>query len=179
MSEPTIPYNGRCHIAVGSNIRPEDNIPRALDRLNRHVPIKAVSMFYRTAPINRPEQPDYLNGVVAAEYAGALHDLKFDLLRRIEAAAGRVRGADPWAARTLDLDIALCGGMVVNAPGLVVPDPDIRTRPFLAAALLELEPDLVMPDSLTPLKQEVAPDALAGLTPDPVFSQSLKERYCS
>lgn len=178
MVDTPVLFSGTCHIAVGSNIMPEENIPRALDLLHRQLTIVAVSTFYHTPAINRPEQDDYLNGAITVRYTGSLRDLKYAVLRRVEAAAGRKRQADPWAARTIDFDIALCEDIVLNESGLVIPDPDIRGRPFLAAAILELEPELVMPDSRMPLKCEIDMNALSQLTPADAFSKALKERYC-
>ena len=69
------------------------------------------------------------------------------MLRRIESELGRVRSADRYAPRTIDLDLLLYGDLVIDEPGLRIPDPDIRIRPFIAVPLLELEPGLVMPDT--------------------------------
>lgn len=179
MTENAVLYSGCCHIAVGANIDPEHNIPKALDRLHRQMPITAVSTFFRTQAIDRPEQDDYLNGVVSIMYTGALRDLKFAVLRRVEEALGRKRGPDAHAPRPIDLDIAVCGDVVHKRRGLVIPDPDIRQRPFLAAALLELEPELVMPDTQSMLKREVSHELLSRLIPAGAFSKALKERYRS
>ena len=51
------------YISVGSNIEPEKNIPEALEKLKKYVRVKAISTFYRTIPIGRPEQSAFLNGV--------------------------------------------------------------------------------------------------------------------
>ncbi len=177
MSDASNAYSGICHIAVGANIQPETNIPNALDLLNRHTPITAVSTFFRTKAINRPEQDDYLNGAVSIHYAGPLRDLKHLVLRRVEELLGRKRTNDPYAPRTIDLDIALCGDIVLKTPELVLPDPDIRQRAFLAAALLELEPELIMPDSRVLLRQEISPELLSTLIPADAFSKALKERF--
>ncbi len=52
---------------------------------------------------------------------------------------GRERTADRYAPRTVDLDLLLYGDRVTH--------PDIRERPFVAIPLLELAPDLILPDS--------------------------------
>ena len=133
-----------CFIAVGGNLSPQDSIPAALHLLGKKCRLRQISTFYRTKAINRPEQPDYLNGVVHVEYSGDPRSLKFEVLRLIEDALGRVRTKDSYAARTIDLDILLFGSLVINEPGLVIPDPDICCRPFLAADLAELLPDCVL-----------------------------------
>ena len=59
--------------------------------------------MYRSAPVPRADQPDYVNAVASVETALNPRDL-LALLHRIEQKFGRVRGA-PNAARTLDLDL--------------------------------------------------------------------------
>lgn len=134
----------RAFVAVGSNIEPEANLRRALRLLGqRHRPV-AVSTVYRTPPLGRPEQPDYLNCVVEVETEAEPEELKQEL-RRIEQELGRVRGADRYAARTIDLDLIAYEGMQVRTPDLVLPDPEIGGRPFVALPLAELAPDLALP----------------------------------
>ena len=135
------------YIAVGSNIRPETNIPAALGKLMRSVRVTATSTFYRTAALRRPGDPDFRNGGWRVETDLGARALKFTVLRRIEEELGRARCADRYAPRTMDLDLLEYGGMAIDQPDLRVPDPDIRSRPFLAAALLELCPELVLADS--------------------------------
>ena len=109
--------------------------------------VLASSTFYRTAPLGRPEQPPFVNGVWRIQTTIEPRPLKFHVLRGIEAALGRVRTEDRYAPRTIDLDVVLYGDAVVEEPGLVLPDPDVRERPFIALPLLELAPDLVLPDT--------------------------------
>jgi 2-amino-4-hydroxy-6-hydroxymethyldihydropteridine diphosphokinase len=135
------------YIGVGSNIEPEANILRALDLLGRCSRVTATSTFYRTPAIARTEQPDYLNGVWRIETPLAPRDLKFNVLRRIEEQLGRVRGPDKYAPRAIDLDVLLCGPEVLDDPDCQVPAPEIRKRPFLVTCLLELDPELVLPDT--------------------------------
>ncbi len=134
-------------IAVGSNIDPEPNILKALTLLAEHVHVTALSTFYSTPALGRPEQPDFINGVCLAMTGLSAAALKLDVLRPIEAALGRARSADRYAPRAIDLDILLLGDIVVREPGLQIPDPDVRTRRFLAVPLLELAPDLILPDT--------------------------------
>jgi dihydroneopterin aldolase/2-amino-4-hydroxy-6-hydroxymethyldihydropteridine diphosphokinase len=147
------------YVAVGSNIDPENNIRAALAKLRRQVRVTAVSTFYRTpflppkgqraaAP---PEQPPYVNGVWRIETDKDPRALKTQVLQRIEEDLGRRRGADKYAPRTIDLDLAVYGDRVLNEPGLQVPHPEIRERPFVAVPLLEIAPDLVLADTGEPL----------------------------
>jgi len=176
------------YIAVGSNIDPEENVPAAVRVLALSVDLVAVSTFYWSAPLDRPEQPRFMNGVLRIRTALEPRPLKFELLRPIEARLGRVRGADRDAPRTIDLDIALYGDRVLDddfapcddfAPGdegLRVPDPDIRIRPFIAVPLLELAPGLVLPDTGERLASVRAATDRTGLVEVSGMKQLLKER---
>ena len=165
-----------CYISAAGNIRPEENILEALLQLQELFPIRAISGFYRTAAIGRPEQPDYLNGVVSILYDGDPKRLKFEMLRPIEAALGRQRSGDSYAARPVDLDILLCGDLVMDDPELQLPDPDILQRPFLAAGLLELNADLVIPGTALTLKTLITKEQLESLERDTPFTKTLHER---
>ena len=153
------------YVGLGSNLSPEANIPRALESLAKGVRLDALSTFRRTAPVGPAGQPPFVNGVARIRTDLAPRPFKFEVLRGIEARLGRRRGADKYAPRPIDLDLLLYGDLVVSEPDLVLPDPELRTRPFLAAALLELAPGLVLP--------------VAGSPGEPLaeFSQRLKERF--
>jgi len=164
------------YISVGSNIEPEKNIPEALEKLKKYVSVKAISTFYRTVPIGRPEQPAFLNGVWQIDAEQSARELKFDILRQIEAELGRVRTEDKYAARTIDLDIALYDDMVIDEPDLRIPDPNIRQRPFIAVPLLELAPRLVLPDTGELLSSLDIVKATQDLEPVCDFTEILRER---
>lgn len=167
------------YIAVGSNIDPEANIPAALDLLAARVRITGVSTFFRTAPIGRPEQGAYLNGMMRVECGIAARALKFEVLRGIESALGRVRSADKYAAREIDLDLALFGDAVIEEEDLQVPERDLRARPFLAAALAELAPELRMPDTGETVSALFTQMQYNELEPAWEFTQRLRERFGS
>ena len=164
------------YVAVGSNVRPERNVPAALRLLARKVEVLAVSTFYRTAPLSRPDQPYFLNGVLAVRTAGGSRMLKFDVLRPIEAELGRRRAADRDAARTIDLDVVLYGDRVVDEPDLKIPAPDID-RPFVAVPLLELAPDLVLPHTCQALSCLWSGRGTCGMTADPDCTKAVREAW--
>ena len=83
-------------------------------------------------------------------------DLKYGVLRRIETRLGRVRTPDRYAPRTLDLDLCLYGGLVIQKEDLTIPDPDLLTRDFLYIPLLDIDPDMVVPGTDLKLKQLVS-----------------------
>ncbi len=162
------------YIAFGANLDPEKNIEAALNQLATAVRVYAISTVVRTPAVARPEQPDYLNGVVAIETAAFPRALKFSVLRGIEQALGRVRSAVKDAPRPIDLDLLLYGRRCVAEEGLVLPDPDIRRRAFVAGPLLELAPDLTLPDTGEALRAIVDEKEVQALCPEMALTQRLR-----
>ena len=178
-NEPAEPCPGRdfteAFIAVGSNLDPLSNIPRALRALAASISFQAVSTFYRTPPLKGRDQPRFFNGVWRIRASQSPRALKFDVLRPIEESLGRKRSADRYASRPIDLDLILYGDRVMNEPDLCLPDPDIFTRPFIAVPLLELAPDLILPGEETALSSLPAATNRAGLEPLPDFTAGVKK----
>jgi 2-amino-4-hydroxy-6-hydroxymethyldihydropteridine diphosphokinase len=134
------PPAARVAIALGSNLGDRRaQLDRAIDALRPVVSDMRVSAIAETAPHDVPgPQPPYLNAVLIGCTTLAPRAL-LDRLLAIEAAAGRTRPG-PKAARTLDLDLILYDGRVIDGPGLTVPHPRFRTRPFVLGPLAALAP---------------------------------------
>lgn len=165
----------RVFIGVGSNIDPERNIQAAGLLLRERFRVVGVSTFFRSAPVERTDQDDFLNGVIELETHLGPRTLKFDALREIEAELGRRRNGDPHAPREIDLDLLVYGSRQIREADLRVPDPDISRRPFVAVPLLELAPDLTVPgqgrlDALAVVRRR------GEIEPEPGFSSGLKVR---
>ena len=141
------------YIAIGSNLAsPLEQVNAAVKALGE-IPqskIVAVSSFYRTPPLGPQDQPDYLNAAVILETELGPEEL-LDNTQRIELQQGRVRKAERWGPRTLDLDIMLFGHETINTERLTVPHYDMKNRGFMLWPLFEVAPDLIFPDG-TPLK---------------------------
>lgn len=139
------------YIALGSNLAsPLDQVNAAIAAIGE-IPqsrIVAVSSLYRTPPLGPPDQPDYLNAAVALETELEPEAL-LDHTQRIELQQGRVRKAERWGPRTLDLDILLFGELTLNTPRLTVPHYDMKNRGFMLWPLFEIAPDLHFPDGVS------------------------------
>jgi 2-amino-4-hydroxy-6-hydroxymethyldihydropteridine diphosphokinase len=157
-------------VAVGSNIDPERNIPAAVRRLSGLADLVAVSTFYRTRPLDRPEQADFRNGMVWIRAALERDRVERDLLKPIEAELGRVRAADKHAPRTIDLDLALYG----SARHSDWVDADVYRRNFIAVPLAELSPDLRLANGAL-AAENAAALGRDGLAADLELTQTLKE----
>jgi 2-amino-4-hydroxy-6-hydroxymethyldihydropteridine diphosphokinase len=137
----------RVAIALGSNVGDRrghlDHGVAALRRLLANV---SVSRYYDTVPVGGSgPQAMYLNAAAVGDSALAPRAL-LDALLAIEQERGRER---PYvnAPRTLDLDLILVGGVVVDEPGLMVPHPRFRSRRFVLEPLAAIGPELRDPVS--------------------------------
>ncbi|KOC88452.1 2-amino-4-hydroxy-6-hydroxymethyldihydropteridine diphosphokinase [Winslowiella iniecta] len=138
----------RVYIALGSNLAdPLHQVQNALDALAA-IPdsqLIAISSLYRTPPYGPADQPDYLNAVIALETTLPPETL-LDHTQRIEREQGRVRKAERWGPRTLDLDILLFGELTINSERLIVPHYDMKNRAFMLLPLAEIAAGLHFPD---------------------------------
>lgn len=149
----------RVYLALGSNLaEPLRQVEAALHALDAvpHTVRVATSSFYRTPPYGPPDQPDFLNAVVALDTTLTPLAL-LDCTQRIELEQGRERKAERWGPRTLDLDILLFGDLTLNTPRLTLPHYDMHNRAFMLLPLVEISPDITFPDG------KKAADLLSGL----------------
>lgn len=136
----------RAYVGLGSNVGDRrGTIERAVERLGAKegIEVVAVSTFRETEPVGVRDQPRFLNGAVAVETLLSPREL-LDALLEIERALGRVR-RERWGPRTIDLDLLVYGGEVVDEPGLDVPHPRLHERRFALEPLAELDARLVVP----------------------------------
>src|ERR1700712_5897257 len=111
-SEPSPPgphgASRRAYLGIGSNLGDRfAYLQLAVDELVTAdgVAVVGISPVYETAPVGGPEQPDYLNAVVAVDTTLTAHEL-LRVAQAIEAEADRVRTVR-WGPRTLDVDVLL------------------------------------------------------------------------
>jgi CheY-like chemotaxis protein len=102
-------------------------------------------------------------------YTSVRNSIKgFRDLQAIELNQGRVRKAERWGPRTLDLDILLFGQRLINEPRLQVPHYHLHARAFVLYPLAELAPQLTLADGrqLSALLAACPFTGLQRLTPD-------------
>ena len=158
-------------IALGANLPSNVGSPRTtLEYALRSLAqeggeIVARSRFYRSSPVPKSDQPDYLNAVVA---------IKCDLdpptllgrLGTIETHFGRQR-REPNAARSLDLDLIAYDNVIRDAAP-ILPHPRMHERAFVLLPLVEIAPNWVHPRlrlSVAALIQALPPGARADCRP--------------
>jgi 2-amino-4-hydroxy-6-hydroxymethyldihydropteridine diphosphokinase len=145
----------RAYIGLGANLgEREATLKQALERLARTdgIEVVAVSSFRETDPVGKVDQPRFVNAAAELQTSLRPHDL-LDRLLEVERALGRDRAQEErWGPRTVDLDLLLYGDETVEEPGLEVPHPRLAERAFVLEPLLELDPELRLPDG-RPLRE--------------------------
>lgn len=118
-----------CIIGIGSNIDADSNISQMLEILRTKVNVIKVSPMLRTKPIGIKNQPDFTNGAVKIQTELDQSGLNL-MLKEIEDQLGRDRSGPQFGPRTMDLDIVVWNGEIV--------DPDYYTRDFLKKSVGEV-----------------------------------------
>ncbi len=138
----------RVYIGLGSNLAdPITQLHSALAALAAlpQTSLATQSSFYASDPLGPADQPRYVNAVAALDTELAPLEL-LDALQRIELEQGRMRKAERWGPRTLDLDILLFGEHRLAEPRLTVPHYHMHARAFVLYPLAEIAPQLRLPD---------------------------------
>ncbi len=149
------------YLGLGSNLGDrEGGISGAIAALDEHgVEVEAASSLYETEPVGEVlDQPDFLNA--AARVRTDLDPAQLlDACKAVELEAGRVLDAPRHSPRPIDVDLLLLGDVELETERLTIPHPEISTRRFVLVPLLELDPELALPDGTR------LADLLAGLGP--------------
>ena len=125
---------------------PAVTLQRALEAMGkRGIRVLAVSPFYRSPAWPASDQPAYVNAVAMVKTKLRPADLLHELLS-IEKSFGRVRKTK-WEPRVLDLDLIDYGGLVSDAPHLMLPHPLMHQRAFVLRPLADVSPAWRHPDT--------------------------------
>ena len=110
------------------------------------VAVEAVSSVYETAPQGEvPDQPDFLNAALRVRTGLGPEEL-LDAAKSIERDLGRVGGGVRHGPRPIDIDVLLLGDAEYSSDRLTLPHREVTSRRFVLEPLLELDPELSLPD---------------------------------
>jgi 2-amino-4-hydroxy-6-hydroxymethyldihydropteridine diphosphokinase len=110
------------------------------------VSVDALSSLYRTEPVGEiTEQPDFLNAAARIRTELAPEEL-LDVCKAIEVEHGRMFAAPRHGPRPLDIDLLLFGDVELRSERLTLPHRELTRRRFVLVPLLELDPNLSLPD---------------------------------
>lgn len=117
-------------VGLGSNIDPTTHIEKALTQIKTRFSDILTSEFVITKPIGYKDQADFCNGAVRFLTDLSMEELKTWLLN-VEDTLGRIRTENKNSPRTIDLDILVWNGEIV--------DKDVEHRDFLKNAIAALQ----------------------------------------
>jgi|SRR3990167_5181174 len=123
----------RAVIGLGSNINAEENIRRAKEAIAGEFMLIKSSSFVETEPVGFKEQDRFINGALLIETELNATRLE-SRLKVLETELGRVKTDNKYGPRSIDLDILVWNGEVV--------DEEVYEREFLRTSINELMPDL-------------------------------------
>jgi 2-amino-4-hydroxy-6-hydroxymethyldihydropteridine diphosphokinase len=157
-------------IGLGSNQgRPLAQLEAAVRalRADPDVTVTAVSPWYRSRPVGGPtDQPDFLNGVLAARTRLAPEEL-LERLQEIERSLGRARAREVrHGPRPLDLDLLFYDDLELALPHLVVPHPRLEERAFVLVPLADVAPERRLSSGLT-VRERLAELSSEGVVREP------------
>jgi 2-amino-4-hydroxy-6-hydroxymethyldihydropteridine diphosphokinase len=136
------------YLGLGSNVGDRAvNLRLARDALNeRGVRVVDESSLYETEPQGEvTDQPDFLNAAVAIE-TDLDPERLLDECKAVERELGREAGGVRHGPRPIDVDLLLLGDVEYSSERLTLPHRDVLARRFVLAPLLELDPQLALPD---------------------------------
>ena len=158
----------KAYIAFGANLgNPQEQCALALRELAGELELLQLSSFYTTPALlqaGQAPQPDYVNAVASFSTSLAPEDL-LSYLHAVEQCLGRVR-SERWGARCIDLDLLLYDNLVLAAAdGLILPHPRMLERSFVVWPLLEIAPELRLPNGelLLSYKNSAEPSRITKL----------------
>jgi 2-amino-4-hydroxy-6-hydroxymethyldihydropteridine diphosphokinase len=138
----------RGYLGLGSNIGDRRaNLSAAVARLQQHgVIVVASSAVYDTEPVGLVlDQPEFLNACVAIDTDLEPAEL-LDLCKQVEREVGRAAGGVRHGPRVIDVDVLLLGDLIYSSERLTLPHAEVTSRRFVMIPLLELAPELRLPD---------------------------------
>jgi 2-amino-4-hydroxy-6-hydroxymethyldihydropteridine diphosphokinase len=136
------------YLGLGSNVGDrESQLRGGIEDLRGHgVVVEAASSLYETEPVGEIlDQPDFLNGAVRIR-TSLEPDQLLDVCKAIEVEHGRAFGGPRHGPRPIDIDLLLLGEIEMSTPRLTLPHPEVTSRRFVLLPLLELDPNLRLPD---------------------------------
>jgi len=143
------------YLLLGSNIEPEKNILLALEYLQKNCNLLEISTTWQTKAVGG-DAPDFLNTAVHVNTEKEAAMLKMSCIKHIENMLGRIRFPDKNAPRTIDLDIIIFNGEIL--------DQALFRYSHIMLPIAELLPDLIDPQSgqsLSTLAKETSKKGLA------------------
>jgi 2-amino-4-hydroxy-6-hydroxymethyldihydropteridine diphosphokinase len=138
----------RGYLGLGSNVGDRrSHLEAALRAMPRHgMEVLASSSVYETEPVGLVlEQRDFLNACIRVA-TGLEPNHLLQACKEVEQELGRSHAEIRHGPREIDVDLLILDGVTHTSGRLTIPHPSVAERRFVLVPLLELDPDLVLPD---------------------------------
>jgi len=132
-------------VSIGSNIQRERNVRAAIAALRERFGELKISPVYET-PSEGFDGDPFFNLVAGFDTTLSPGDLHAEL-RDIELQNGRVRGAEKFSSRTLDIDALTYADQVSSEGGKALPRDEILRYAFVLKPLADVAPNERHPES--------------------------------
>jgi 2-amino-4-hydroxy-6-hydroxymethyldihydropteridine diphosphokinase len=136
------------YLGLGSNVGDRrGHLESAIAELPRHdVRVLASSSVYETEPVGLVlDQREFFNACVRVDTGLGPEEL-LDACKAVERVLGREPGGVRHGPRPIDVDVLLLGDVRFESDRLTLPHPEVSSRRFVLVPLLELDPELTLPD---------------------------------
>ncbi|MDR0961864.1 MAG: 2-amino-4-hydroxy-6-hydroxymethyldihydropteridine diphosphokinase [Mediterranea sp.] len=136
------------YLGLGTNLGDkEQNLRTAATHIEERIgKLVSLSAFYATEPWGFTSSHSFLNAALCIDTGLPPLDI-LHLTQSIEQEMGRtcksVNGQ--YHDRIIDIDLLLCGNLVLHTPRLTLPHPLMHQRLFVMKPLSEIAPDVVHP----------------------------------
>lgn len=140
------------YLSLGSNLgNREENFKNAIKLLSEApgINLLGISNIYETAPVGYTKQGDFLN--MAIKISSDKYPL--ELLRTTQAIEKKLKRKRTirFGPRTIDIDILLCEGVIMDTSELVIPHPRMFEREFVMLPLKDIYSEFEPPISINEL----------------------------
>jgi 2-amino-4-hydroxy-6-hydroxymethyldihydropteridine diphosphokinase len=136
------------YLGLGSNVGERlAHLQAAVEALRRHgVEVLRSSSVYETEPVGLVlDQRDFLNACLRIQTIRGPEEL-LDACKAVERDVGRTHGEVRHGPREIDVDLLLLNGLAYQSARVNLPHSSITERRFVLVPLLELDPELALPD---------------------------------
>jgi len=136
----------KLYILLGGNLGDKQKVfSEARRMLSQQVgTITNQSALYETEPWGFVSDDIFWNQVIELSTAFSPEEVLVQT-QQIEQALGRIRKANQYDSRIIDIDILFHGDQIIQTENLVIPHPRIQERKFVLLPLCEIAPELIHP----------------------------------
>lgn len=144
----------KLYILLGGNLGDKQQFfSEARTLLSKQLgPITAQSAIYETEPWGFESKDMFWNQALEIETALSPAEVLYKT-QLIERELGRIRKANLYESRVIDIDILFYADQIVQTETLAVPHPRIQERKFALVPLCEIAPELIHPVFLKSIRQ--------------------------